>query len=141
MYSSGRSGIGEYRGAKTVLLVDDDLTYCAAIRDILDHEGLRTVVATSTQEALLILAETTPDLILSDTMISAAEGDSLLRILRGVDRLRDIPVVTVSGRAMSLDKAEAFAAGTNDFLAKPFTASDLLAVVRGQLAGRGQRAA
>jgi CheY-like chemotaxis protein len=126
---------------KTILIVDDDVAYCAAMGEILDSAGFRTLSANSVNEALWILTDTTPDVILSDTMMPLTDGASLLRILRKVDRFRDIPIVTVSARAMPSDRAEAFAAGANGFLAKPFAARELLDEIGRHLERRDQQAA
>ncbi|HET7010823.1 MAG TPA: response regulator, partial [Anaerolineales bacterium] len=125
---------------QVILVVDDNVTYCAAIAEILAAAGFKALSATSVQEAVLILADTTPDLILSDTM-PLPDGISLIRILRKIDRLKDIPVVTVSGRAMPLDRAEAISGGASSFLAKPFSAAQLLEVIQLHLPRPGRRAA
>ncbi len=116
-----------------ILIVDDDIAYCDAIADILAYSGFRTFKASSVDEAVTILAEITPDLILSDTMMPGTEGGVLLRFVRGNIRLRAIPVVTVSARALPDNRSEAFANGADGFLAKPFTAAELLAEVGRQL--------
>src|SRR4030067_2433346 len=108
---------------KTILIVDDDVAYCAAMGEILDSAGFRTLSANSVNEALWVLTDTTPDVILSDTMMPLTDGASLLRILRKVDRFRDIPIVTVSARAMPSDRAEAFAAGAERFFGQTLSGS------------------
>jgi DNA-binding response OmpR family regulator len=116
-----------------ILIVDDDIAYCDAIADILAYAGFRTLKANSVDAAVAILAEITPDLILSDTMMPGTDGRALLRIVRGNCRLRAVPFVTVSARALPSHKSEAIAAGVDGFLAKPFTAAELLAEIGRQL--------
>ncbi len=98
MAQRGRLGAGE-----VVLIVDDDVAYCAAIREILDHDGYHPVIANSVEDALELLKDTTPDIILSDTMMPLTDGGSLLRILRRMDRFADLPIVTVSATRSSID--------------------------------------
>jgi len=124
-----------------VLIVDDDRAYCDAMGEILAGAGFGTLKADSVAGALSILAQTTPDIILSDTMMPVADGGMLLRILRADGRWRDIPLVTVSARAMASDKVEAIAAGASGFLAKPFSAMELLAEIGRHLARRSRKAA
>ena len=124
-----------------ILIVDDDVAYCDAIADILAYAGFRTLKANSVDAAAAILAEITPDIILSDTMMPGTDGGVLLRIVRGALRLRAVPFVTVSARSMPSHRAEALAAGADGFLAKPFTAAELLAEIGRQLdRGEGKAA-
>jgi DNA-binding response OmpR family regulator len=124
-----------------ILIVDDDVAYCDAIADILAYAGFRTLKANSVDAAAAILAEITPDIILSDTMMPGTDGGVLLRIVRGARRLSAVPFVTVSARSMPSHRSEAFAAGADGFLAKPFTAAELLAEIGRQLdCGEGKAA-
>ena len=117
-----------------ILIVEDEIADCDAMAEILGDCGYATLKAHTVDAALAILEETTPDIILSDTMMPAVDGGVLMRIARGDRRLRKVPFVTVSAKAMATDKAEAFAAGASGFIPKPFTAVDLLAEVMRQLA-------
>jgi CheY-like chemotaxis protein len=128
-------------GGETILIVDDDIAYCDAMAEILASAGFRTLKANSVATAVSILAGATPDMILSDSMMPVADGGILLRIIRSDPGLRHLPVVTVSARAMASDKAEAIVAGANGFLAKPFTAAELLAEIGRQLARKDRKAA
>ncbi len=136
MTERGLLGDGE-----SILIVDDDGAYCEAMADILACAGFRTLKAGSVAEAVSILAQTTPAVILSDTMMPIADGGILLRIVRADIRWREIPVVTVSARAMPADQAEAIAAGASGFLAKPFSAIELLAEIGRQLVRITRKAA
>ena len=117
-----------------ILIVDDEIDDCDAMAEILGDCGYATLKAHTVDAALAILEETTPDIILSDTMMPAVDGGVLMRIARGDRRLRKVPFVTVSAKAMARDKAEALATGASGFVPKPFTAVDLLAEVMRQLA-------
>ena len=136
MADSSEPGSGE-----VILIVDDDGAYCAAMGEILNHAGFKTMSANGVEEALLILKDTVPDIILSDTMMPLADGGSFLRIVRSMGRLRHIPVVTVSAKAMTSDRVAALAAGANGFLAKPFAAAELLEEIERHLIRHGQQAA
>ncbi len=127
----GKGGVQS--AGERILIVDDDVAYCDAIADILAYSGFRTFKANSVDAAIAVLAEITPDLILSDTMMPGTDGRALLRFVRGNCRLRAIPFVTVSARALPSHRSEALAAGVDGFLAKPFAAGDLLAEIGRQL--------
>ncbi len=127
----GKGGVQS--AGERILIVDDDIAYCDAIADILAYSGFRTLRANSVDAAVAILAEITPDLILSDTMMPGTDGRVLLRFVRGNSRLKAVPFVTVSARALPSHRSEALAAGVDGFLAKPFTAGDLLGEIGRQL--------
>jgi len=127
----GKGGVQS--AGERILIVDDDVAYCDAIADILSYSGFRTLKANSVDAAIAILAEITPHLILSDTMMPGTDGRVLLRFVRGNSRLRGVPFVTVSARAMPAQRSEALTAGADGFLAKPFAAGDLLAEIGRQL--------
>ncbi len=126
---------------EVILIVDDDDAYRDAMAEILTSAGFRTLEAGGVEAAVSILGRTTPDVILSDTMMPDADGGILLQIVRANGRLRDIPLVTVSARAMPSDKADAIAAGASGFLAKPFSAMELLAEIGRQLVRVARKAA
>ena len=136
MADEGNLGSGEI-----ILIVDDDQAYCGAIGEILTSAGYRILMADSVATALSILDKSVPDLILSDTMMPVADGSVLLRAVRSDPRLCAIPYVTVSAKAMIPDRAEAIVTGASGFLAKPFSAAELLAEVGRQMARKDRRAA
>ena len=136
MADEGNLGSGE-----TILIVDDDVAYCEAIGEILTSAGYRTVIADSVLAAMSELDNAIPDLIMSDTMMPVADGSLLLKAVRADPRYCGIPYVTVSAKAMVSDRAEAIATGASGFLAKPFSAAELLAEVGRQMSRKDRRAA
>ena len=125
------------RRSPVVLIVDDDDTYRHAVSEILKYEGYETHDSGSIEGALALLRKKIPDVIVSDTLRSEIDGATMLQAIQADDRFRDIPVITASANAMVSDKAAAFASGASGFLAKPFSAVDLLAEVGLQLVRTG----
>jgi PAS domain S-box-containing protein len=116
------------RGTPRILLADDN----ADMRDYVTRllRGRWTVEAVADGTAALARArEALPDLILSDVMMPGLDGYQLLQALREDERTRGIPVIFLSARAGEEARVEGLSAGADDYLAKPFSARELLARV------------
>jgi PAS domain S-box-containing protein len=118
--------------APTVLVVDDN----ADMRDYVSHllaARFRVVTAADGVEALETIARKLPDLVLSDVMMPRLDGFALLAAWRADERTRDLPVVLLSARAGEEAWIEGIDAGADDYLVKPFSASELHARVANNL--------
>jgi PAS domain S-box-containing protein len=116
------------RGEERILLADDN----ADMRDYVTRLlcGRWTVEAVADGATALARArEAPPDLILSDIMMPGLDGHQLLQALREDERTRGIPVIFLSARAGEEARVEGLSAGADDYLAKPFSARELLARV------------
>lgn len=113
----------------SILIVDDEPDFCAALRDILEAEGHQVTIEPSASRALTRLETATPDLILTDLMMPGLDGIGFLRRLRERPTWSAVPAVVISARGMAEDLAEARAAGADDYLVKPFSADELRAMV------------
>ena len=111
-----------------VLVVDDNSDMRAYVRQLLSPHYL-VAVAGDGEQALEAVRIARPDLILSDIMMPKVDGLALLKALRADDRLREIPVIILSARTGEGDRVEGLRAGADDYLAKPFSAQELLARV------------
>ncbi|MBN2554963.1 MAG: response regulator [Anaerolineales bacterium] len=109
----------------TVLIVDDEETYCDVLAETLRFAGMNVHTAYTAAEALGLLKMIEPDVILLDIMLPLIDGMTLLRQLRNDPNIPPIPVVVISAHSVLENKQAAFDAGANGFLAKPFTASEL----------------
>lgn len=124
---------GLRRTAATALVVEDN----GLMRDLLAHAlkripGLTIVEACDGREALDRIAETAPDLILTDINMPVMDGLTLLKRVRGKEELAGIPVVVITTDAM--DRARAFALGATSFVPKPVRAPHVVDEVRNLLA-------
>jgi CheY-like chemotaxis protein len=120
-----------------VLVVDDS----TAVRDLIvvnfDLEGFEVRSAIDGVEALEVLAGWRPDVITLDVMMPRLGGFDTLERIRADDRLADLPVVVVSGRAQDADRDRGLALGADAYLGKPFEPNDLVALVA-RLARQGR---
>ena len=115
-----------------ILLVDDNAELRAYMARLLEPY-FSVEVANDGQSALERAKAAPPDLVVSDVMMPRLDGVGLLRALRAEARTRTIPVILLSARAREEATVEGFEAGADDYLAKPFSARELLARVRTHL--------
>ena len=128
--SSVRDPSSTHRSA--ILVVDDDPTFCAIMAEILRMYSAQVYTASSAKEAMAILENVTPDLILTDVMMPEVDGLTFVRRIRSGGSLAKVRIIIVSARVSRLERAAALQAGADQFLAKPFSIIDLRAAV-GQL--------
>ena len=110
--------------SKDVLVVDDDLDVCTIIQDVLESEGCQVTVAHNGVEALQVLEQHRPDLILLDLMMPVMDGWEVLARLKGQPRWQGIPVVVVSANLRSRRQSEPAVAA----LPKPYDITELTQV-------------
>ncbi|MCY0943086.1 SpoIIE family protein phosphatase [Streptomyces antarcticus] len=119
-------------GSDTVLIAEDNADLRTYLASLLEP-GYRVVVAADGHEALRQARRLRPDLVLADVMMPGLDGFALLRALRADPATARTPLVFLSARAGEAAAAEGLAAGADDYLAKPFSSTDLLARVRSNL--------
>jgi HAMP domain-containing protein/CheY-like chemotaxis protein len=117
--------------ARSVLLVDDDARNIFALSSMLERRGMRVLTATTGKEAIAIL-ESTPDvaIVLMDIMMPEMDGYQTMQEIRKNNRLRRLPIIALTAKAMKGDREKCVAAGASDYLAKPVNTEQLLAALR-----------
>ncbi len=115
----------------TILSVDDDPTNQQVIKNVLAQEPYRILTASHGEEALAMLdGEDKIDLVILDVMMPGMTGYEVARHIRKRRTLTDLPILLVTVKHAPEDLLGGFAAGANDFLAKPFHSHELRARVR-----------
>ncbi len=104
---------------KTVLLVEDNDLNRQIIRAFIEINEYTPVSASSAEEALEILKETVPDLILMDIMLPGIDGITAVRRIKADPRWQGIPVLAMSAYSMREDIDNALKAGCSDYIVKP----------------------
>ncbi|MEY8369820.1 response regulator transcription factor [Anaerovoracaceae bacterium 42-11] len=107
--------------AKTIAIIDDDAPISDMLCEILQKEGYSVLTAYSGTEALYLLAQERPDLILLDLMLPGLSGEEVLKQISG------IPVIVISAKVDVEDKVNLLMAGAVDYVSKPFSVRELLA--------------
>ena len=113
-----------------LLVVDDDPGLLLAVSDTLREAGFEVLTARRGAEALMRIAESLPDLIVSDIRMPGMDGYTLARNLRSAPRTRLLPIVFLTAKDETGDRIAGFQAGVDAYLTKPFEPDELVAVVR-----------
>lgn len=106
---------------KTILITDDDMHIGNMLEEILTREGYDVMRAYSGTEALMVLENRRPDLVLLDLMLPGMNGEEVMA------HIRNIPVIVLSAKAGISDKVNLLLGGAADYVTKPFDVSELLA--------------
>ena len=133
MASGSRRGSPEKPGvprAPRVLVVEDEADVAEMIRYNLSKEGYDVRLAANGTDALRLVKEAKPDVILLDIMVPQLNGWEICRRLKQDRETAAIPVIMVSGRVEEGDKVLGFEMGADDYVTKPFSPRELLARVR-----------
>ncbi|MEO7033039.1 MAG: response regulator [Polyangiaceae bacterium] len=117
----------------TVLVVDDDPVLRSIVCTMLRSSGINTVQLESAEEALDWLAKHDADLLVLDWGLPGMNGIELCQRLRNERDDQSLPILFLTGHSSSTDLVQAFEAGANDFVSKPFRAPELRARVLGLL--------
>jgi HAMP domain-containing protein/signal transduction histidine kinase/ActR/RegA family two-component response regulator len=116
-------------GAK-VLLVDDDTRNLFAMRTVLEAHGVHVLHAANGREAIELLErEPDLDLVFMDTMMPEMDGLTATREIRERLGLSELPIVSLTAKAMKGDREKALAAGASDYVTKPVAPERLLSVI------------
>ena len=115
--------------SKRLLVVDDEPNLLRAVAACLKAEDYEVSTARSGHEALVQLANSVPDLIISDIRMPGMDGYKLARQLRGSPRTALVPIVFLTAKDETADRIEGFRVGVDAYLTKPFEPEELIAVV------------
>jgi two-component system sensor histidine kinase/response regulator len=112
-----------------ILAVDDNVIDIATIEKLLgERYDLKT--ATTGEDALEMAGDFQPDIILLDNMMPGLDGGQVCRQVRADSRLRHTKIIMVSGKSRVSERIEAYQAGADDYITKPFNEDELLAKIR-----------
>ncbi|MFU1479459.1 phosphate regulon transcriptional regulator PhoB [Roseovarius sp. C7] len=116
-----------------VLLVEDE----PAQRDILTYnleaDGFEVAAAENGEEALILVDEVSPDIIVLDWMLPNVSGIEVCRQLKSRSDTRGVPIIMLSARSEEVDRVRGLETGADDYVVKPYSVAELMARVRAQL--------
>jgi two-component system, OmpR family, KDP operon response regulator KdpE len=110
-----------------ILIVDDEPRYLRLMEANLITEGFQVIKATNGQEAVDLVVERHPDLLLLDVMMPILDGFGALERIR---EFSNVPIIIVTARGSENDRVRGLDLGADDYIVKPFSATELLARVR-----------
>ena len=117
----------------TILVVDDSVTVRKVTSRFLERQGFNVVLAKDGIDALEILQETTPDLMLLDIEMPRMDGFEVASQVRHNRRLQELPIIMITSRTGEKHRERAFEIGVNDYMGKPFQETQLLNKIQGLL--------
>ena len=113
-----------------VLIVEDEAPLAEMLRYNLEAEGFRVSHAETGEEALILLEEENPDLVVLDWMLPGVSGIELCRRLRAKSDSRNVPIIMLTARGEEQDRIRGLSTGADDYVVKPFSLPELMARVK-----------
>ncbi len=117
----------------TVLVVEDEPAQREVLAYNLEAEGFDVTKAANGDEALLLVKEDAPDIIVLDWMLPGVSGIEVCRRVKSSTTSRGIPIIMLSARSEEVDRVRGLETGADDYVIKPYSVIELMARVRSQL--------
>ena len=117
----------------SVLVVEDEPAQREVLAYNLEAEGFRVTMAGNGEEALLLVSEDRPDIIVLDWMLPNVSGIEFCRQLKTRTETRSVPIIMLSARSEEVDRVRGLETGADDYVVKPYSIVELMARVRTQL--------
>ena len=116
-----------------VLIVEDEEALVTLLTYNLEAEGYQVVTSRTGAEALVVVAEENPDLVVLDWMLPGLAGIEICRQIRAKPKTKSLPVIMLTARGEEGDRIRGLATGADDYVVKPFSVSELVARIRALL--------
>ncbi len=115
---------------KKILIVDDEADVVEVIEMLLKSEAYDVLKAYDGKEALGILEDDTPDLVILDIMMPEIDGVEVCRRMRKLEKMKEVPIIMFSAKLSAQDKKNSFDAGADGFITKPFNARGFISGIK-----------
>jgi HAMP domain-containing protein/CheY-like chemotaxis protein/signal transduction histidine kinase len=116
---------------RKILIVDDDVRNVFALTSVLEAHGMEVLYAENGQEGLdLLQREPEVDLVLMDIMMPGMDGYEAMRAIRSEESFRQLPIISLTAKAMKGDREKSIASGASDYITKPVNTDQLLSLMR-----------
>jgi len=123
-------GLEEVLRNKTVLIADDDVRNIFSLTKALEQHKMKVYTAMDGKEALSLAENNPVDIVLMDMMMPEMDGYEAITRIRKNPRLRHLPILAVTAKAMAGDREKCIAAGASDYISKPVDIDQLLSLLR-----------
>ena len=117
----------------TIVVAEDEDALATLLQYNLEKEGYRVLLAGDGEEALIVIDEAKPDLLLLDWMLPKISGIEVCRRLRQKQETRNLPILMLTARGEETDRIRGLDTGADDYVVKPFSMTELLARIRAVL--------
>ncbi|MGB6049420.1 MAG: response regulator, partial [Rhodococcus sp. (in: high G+C Gram-positive bacteria)] len=118
----------------TVLIVDDDADVLSSLQRGLRLSGFTVITAVDGAQALSVVSQRAPDVVVLDINMPVLDGASVVKALRAMGN--DVPICVLSARSSVDDRISGLESGADDYLTKPFVLAELVARIRAMLRRR-----
>ena len=118
---------------KQVLIADDEPNIAAALEYLLQRSGYDVSIARNGDEALKLIEQNPPDLVLLDVMMPVRSGYEVCQVMRAREDWRHIKIVVLTAKGREADANKGLALGADLYITKPFSNRDLIAKINGLL--------
>ena len=116
---------------RKVLIVDDDVRNVFALTSVLEANGMEVVYAENGREGIEALqANPEVDVVLMDVMMPELDGYETTREIRRLDDFGELPIISLTAKAMKGDRDKSIASGASDYITKPVDTDQLLSLMR-----------
>jgi CheY-like chemotaxis protein/HAMP domain-containing protein/GAF domain-containing protein len=116
---------------RKILIVDDDVRNVFALTSVLEAHGMEVLYAENGKDGVeLLRREPEVDLVLMDIMMPELDGYETTRLIRADDEFAQLPIISLTAKAMKGDREKAIAAGASDYITKPVDTDQLLSLMR-----------
>ena len=116
-----------------ILIAEDEQPVSELLQYNLSREGYETGIAKDGEEALVMLKERAPDLLLLDWMLPKVTGIEVCRQARSRTETRNLPIIMLTARTEEADRIRGLDTGADDYITKPFSTTELMARIRAVL--------
>ena len=116
--------------SKEILIVDDELDVIVPIQFLMEQQGYSVMTAQRGEDALDLIYQYKPDLVLLDIMLPGIDGWQVCEILRLNPNYRDIKIIFLTAKGRKEEIAKGLALGADDYITKPFSNAELVAKVK-----------
>ena len=118
---------------KQVLIADDEPNIVTALEFLLQRNGYEVSIARNGDEALKLIEQNRPDLVLLDVMMPLRSGYEVCQVVRAREDWRHIKIVVLTAKGREADANKGLALGADLYITKPFSNRDLIAKINGLL--------
>ncbi|HEU4884573.1 MAG TPA: response regulator, partial [Longimicrobium sp.] len=116
---------------KRIMIVDDDVRNIFSLTSVLEQQGMNVVFAENGRDAIRMLQENAGiDLVLMDVMMPEMDGYETTRAIREMPEFVQLPIISLTAKAMKGDREKSIAAGASDYITKPVDVDQLLSLMR-----------
>jgi HAMP domain-containing protein/signal transduction histidine kinase/DNA-binding response OmpR family regulator len=116
---------------KKVLIVDDDVRNVFALTSVLEANGMEVIFAENGRDGIDVLRENPDvDLVLMDIMMPEMDGYQTMQAVREIPEFKQLPIISLTAKAMKGDREKSIASGASDYITKPVDTDQLLSLMR-----------